>query len=173
MKRKTARDFEDVLQVCFTLASFPRRIRRGLILTSQCAIPAFDSLLPAEDSSCLLKLLYICAEWHALAKLRMHNDYTLALLEYTTTLLGAQIRTFHKETCSTYNTYETAKEARAREKKGAKGVAGKGAKKKAGFDVYTIKFHFLGDYASTIRQFGTTDSYSTETVSLPHLWCRG
>jgi hypothetical protein len=28
----------------------------------------------------------------------------------------------------------------------------------------TYKFHALGDYANTIREFGTTDSYSTEPV---------
>jgi len=28
----------------------------------------------------------------------------------------------------------------------------------------TYKFHALGDYTSTIRQYGTTDSYSTEAV---------
>jgi hypothetical protein len=30
----------------------------------------------------------------------------------------------------------------------------------------TIKLHFLGDYASNISTYGTTDSYSTEAVSL-------
>jgi hypothetical protein len=31
----------------------------------------------------------------------------------------------------------------------------------------TYKWHALGDYADTIRNFGTTDSYSTEPVCLP------
>jgi hypothetical protein len=30
----------------------------------------------------------------------------------------------------------------------------------------TYKFHSLGDYASTIRMYGTTDSYTTEVVSM-------
>lgn len=34
------------------------------------------------------------------------------------------------------------------------------------FNINTYKYHALGDYAVTIRQFGTTDSYSTERVSL-------
>jgi hypothetical protein len=161
MKRKTARDFEDILQV-----RFPYSLHYyGLSFAAQCAIPAFDSLLPAEHNGDLLKLLYICAQWHALAKLRLHNDFTLALLEYTTTLLGAQIRTFHKGACSAYETRETSKEARARQRKGANEKEGSSARKRVLFDVYTIKLHFLGDYVSTIRQFGTTDSYSTETVS--------
>ena len=32
-------------------------------------------------------------------------------------------------------------------------------------NINTYKVHSLGDYASTIRQFGTTDSYSTVIVS--------
>ena len=168
MKRKTARDFEDVLQVRFLSPKFrspSKPCDLWLSFVPQCAIPAFDSLLPPEHDSNLLKLLYICAQWHALAKLRLHNDFTLSFLEYTTTLLGAQIRTFHKETCSAYDTRETQKEVSARGKKAGNGIKGNGGKKKIQFDVYTIKFHFLGDYVRTIRQFGTTDSFSTETVS--------
>jgi len=32
----------------------------------------------------------------------------------------------------------------------------------------TYKWHALGDYADTIRNFGTTDSYSTEPVCSPN-----
>jgi hypothetical protein len=32
------------------------------------------------------------------------------------------------------------------------------------FNLQTYKFHSLGDYADTIRRYGTTDSYSTERV---------
>lgn len=35
------------------------------------------------------------------------------------------------------------------------------------FSINIPKFHFLGDYVSTIRLFGTTDSYSSESASLP------
>jgi hypothetical protein len=34
------------------------------------------------------------------------------------------------------------------------------------FNLNTYKFHALGDYCNTIRRFGTTDSYSTQAVSL-------
>lgn len=33
------------------------------------------------------------------------------------------------------------------------------------FNMNTYKTHALGDYVETIRQYGTTDSYSTELVS--------
>ena len=34
------------------------------------------------------------------------------------------------------------------------------------FNLNTYKYHALGDYCNTIQQFGTTDSYSTQPVSL-------
>ena len=34
------------------------------------------------------------------------------------------------------------------------------------FNLKTYKYHALGDYCNTIRQFGTTDSYSTVLVGL-------
>jgi hypothetical protein len=38
-------------------------------------------------------------------------------------------------------------------------------------NLLTVKFHFLGDYVRHIRLFGTTDSYSTQLVSiLPIVW---
>jgi hypothetical protein len=41
--------------------------------------------------------------------------------------------------------------------------SGSGPKTK-GFNLFTIKFHFLGDYVRHIRLFGTTDSFSTQLV---------
>jgi hypothetical protein len=40
------------------------------------------------------------------------------------------------------------------------------ARKPADLNLNTYKFHAMGDYVSTIQQFGTTDSYSTQSVSL-------
>jgi hypothetical protein len=34
------------------------------------------------------------------------------------------------------------------------------------FNLNTYKYHALGDVANTIREYGTTESYSTEPVSL-------
>ena len=50
---------------------------RHLTDSLQCAIPAFESLLPEPHNAALLKVLYSFAQWHALAKLRLHNDFTL------------------------------------------------------------------------------------------------
>jgi len=35
----------------------------------------------------------------------------------------------------------------------------------------TYKYHALGDYVDTIRRFGTTDSYSTQPVSVYMVFC--
>lgn len=87
----------------------------------QCAIPAFESLLPEPHNSILMTLLFICAQWHALAKLMLHNDFTLACLEYMTTRLGAQMRRFDQETCAVAPTKELLKEADARARREGKG----------------------------------------------------
>ena len=116
-------------------------------------------------------LLFVCSQWHALAKLRLHNDHTLDLLDYTTVHLGQKMRHFHR-TIGNVPTKETRKEADARARKADK-VAnrksdGTTARRPRVLNVFTIKFHFLGDYTSVIRKAGTTDSYSTQTVSNRH-----
>lgn len=169
----------------------------------------------------MLNLLFRLGHWHGLAKLRMHSDLTVDLLDQETTLLGDQLRAFKSTTCSSFHTRELRKEASARQKKEAKAktqacsgksksgqthktpshtsagvttnngadqkdgvsdqtgvsVAGtnldsdktqkkKGVSRKARtLNLNTYKVHALGDYANTIRKYGTTDSYSTEFVS--------
>jgi hypothetical protein len=67
-----------------------------------------------------MKLLYRTAEWHALAKLRMHSDSTLLLLEELTTQFGQLIRQFRDLTCSQFKTVELSRETAARMRRGAK-----------------------------------------------------
>ena len=116
----------------------------------QCSIPVFDGLLCEPFNGMLLRLLYKAAEWHALAKLRLHTDSTLNLLESVTREFGRLIRQFCDKTSDKFDMVELPREAGAH-----KG----GAKKKLNLNTY--KFHALGDYVATIRLFGTTDSYST------------
>lgn len=115
-----------------------------------------------------MALLFVCAQWHALAKLRLHNDFTLDLLDYTTVHLGSQMRLF-QHACSKIPTKELKKEAEARARKATKkknGGSESASPRPAGLKIFTIKFHFLGDYVPIIRQLGTTDSYSTQTVCI-------
>jgi len=72
----------------------------------QCAIPVFKDLLPEPHNKRLLKLLFLMAHWHALAKLRLHMDATLDIMDSVTTLLGQALRDFKMNTCSVCTTCE-------------------------------------------------------------------
>ena len=185
LKKLAARDFEDLLQVGIT----PKYI--NLVLTwasSKCAITAFEGLLLEPHNSTILRLLFVCAHWHGLAKLRMHTDPTLDILDNVTTEMGAEFRKFTDKTCSAFDTQELPREAAARKRRNLKKNV-KGRKRLGDstpepsmdpsmnaaedpdgplpkkFNLQTYKYHSLGDYANTIRRFGTSDSFSTEPVS--------
>jgi hypothetical protein len=64
-------------------------------------------------------LLTACAEWHALAKLRLHTEETLDLFQAVTIRLVDRFRAFVIVTWAAYDTRETAAEARARLKREA------------------------------------------------------
>lgn len=123
-----------------------------------------------------MTMLFRLAEWHALAKLRMHTDSTLTHLETITTVLGYELRKFSQTTCSAFSTTELPKEAAARGRKQTRAktkgtepngtnVQARPAPRQKTLNLSTYKIHALGDYVQTIRMFGTTDSYSTQTVS--------
>jgi len=105
-----------------------------------------------------MQLLYKAAEWHALAKLRMHTESTLDLLNAVTRGFGRLMRQFRDKTSEEFDTTELPHETGTR-----KGGARSSKKKKLNLNTY--KFHALGDYVATIHLFGTTDSYSTQVVS--------
>lgn len=130
-----------------------------------------------------MDLLFLMAHWHGLAKLRLHTEYTLEHLTRVTTKLGEQLQLFQRKTCAAYKTGELPRETAARKCRKTKARAqsktvqesknttptSKPTKPKAKqrvklFNLNTYKTHALGDYAETIRRFGTTDSYSTELV---------
>jgi len=106
----------------------------------------------------------------------MHTDQTLAILDEETTALGDQIRNFKSSTCSQYETYELSRETQARQRRASKKPGSlkspsgstQGRRPKT-LNLQTYKAHSLGDYVSTIKQYGTTDSYNTAIVSCPLL----
>jgi hypothetical protein len=120
----------------------------------------------------VLDLLFLLAYWHALAKLRLHTDFTVGLLGTVTNLLGRQLRYFARVTCAHFTTKELPREEAARGRRQAKkSAAGTAPPKPRGkesniksFNMNTYKTHSLGDYVRTILFFGTTDSYSTQPV---------
>ena len=92
-----ARDYEDLLQVMTPSA---RCLQRLANLFIQCAIPVFDGLLPEPHNSRVLELLFSMAQWHGLAKLRLHTDLMLDILDMLMTTLGEQLCNFSKKTCA-------------------------------------------------------------------------
>jgi hypothetical protein len=150
-------------------------------MCAQCAIPVFDGLLPEPHNTVVMRLLFTCAHWHGLAKLRMHTDITLNIMDDLTTTLGDVAREFQQTVCSALNAKSLPREVEAagrrQAKKSAKSpTSAKDEPSKAtqgnqeprprkGYSLNTYKFHSLGDYVETIRRYGTTDSYTTEVVS--------
>jgi len=130
----------------------------------------FEGLLPAPHNKIVMNLLFALATWHAYAKLRLHTDTTLQFMESATTILGEQLRRFVKVTCEAYNTKETPSEVAARarrqgkQKGNATGPSESSGPKKKELNLSTYKLHALGHYTDTIHRFGTTESYSTQTV---------
>ncbi|KAH6890808.1 hypothetical protein BKA70DRAFT_1441711 [Coprinopsis sp. MPI-PUGE-AT-0042] len=159
MKRKAARDYEDLLQ---------------------CSLPVFEALLPSPHNEIVGDLLYALCEWHALAKLRMHHDLTLERLESATVELGSHFRRFQVETCAKVKTFELPSEAEARTRRAASRDAQQEGNKNVqqdseassrrpkAFSLSTPKYHALGHYAQQIRHFGTVDSFTSEIGETNH-----
>ncbi|KAG6815464.1 hypothetical protein H0H93_009743, partial [Arthromyces matolae] len=156
MKKLAARNFEDLLQ---------------------CSMPVFEGLLDEPYNTIILDLLFTLAEWHALAKLRLHTDTTLQRLDLLTSELGRILRRFSKQVCPYFDTRELPREEAARGRRKAKMSKSQpstaqpkepATAKRKMFNMNTYKLHALGDYVSTIRWFGTTDSYSTQPGEREH-----
>ncbi|KAF9230744.1 hypothetical protein BU15DRAFT_83245 [Melanogaster broomeanus] len=154
LKKMTAQGFEDLLQ---------------------CALPVFENLLPKPHNSQVQRLLFYLCHWHALAKLRMHTDYTLDIMERLTVQLAQEMRKFAAETCPAFVTKELRREAESRRRREAQGGPAKTAGEPAAdvcrqktLNLQTYKLHALGDYHNQIRMFGTTDSFSTQPGELEH-----
>lgn len=143
----------------------------------QCSIPAFEGLLPEPHNQIVMDLLSALAEWHALAKLRMHDEDSVQDLERLTVELGDAARRFSAETCMAYKTTELPREQQARLRRSANAaarvpeepVAQSTAKAKEPkvktLNMKTYKWHALGDYPALIREVGTSDNVSSQLVS--------
>ena len=142
----------------------------------QCCIPCFEGLLPSPHNDSVVKLLYLASYWHSLAKLRLHSETTLKVLDNVTALFARALRHFKEVTCPCFNTIETDREYNARRRGAERRMSrqqantvteqlpGASGKRPKTFNLLTSKLHALGDYVETIKVFGTTDSYSTQIV---------
>jgi hypothetical protein len=135
-------------------------------------MPVFEGLFPADHDALIQTLLYRFAQWHALAKLRLHSETTLTVFDETFKKLSRQLRKFRDLTCAAFATVELPREKAARERRatrersGAENPdAGGGRRKSKKFNMNTYKFHAMADYAHSIRLFGTTDSFTSQIVS--------
>jgi len=145
-----------------------------MIYVWQCALPVFENLLPEPHNSQAQWLLFLLCHWHALAKLCMHTDYTLDIMEHTTAQLAQQMCNFSSETCPAFATKELCHEAESWRQRKAQGGPSKSAYSPAvdvcqpkTLNLCTYKVHTLKDYHDQIKMFGTTDSFSTQLVRLP------
>ena len=116
-----------------------------------------------------MRLLFVCAHWHGLAKLRLHTDHTLKIFEEVTVSLGEQFRSFVNTTCPDFDTRELQREVDARRRREIKQsdttTSSTITRRQKTLNLKTYKYHSLGDYVAMIKLYGTCDSYSTETVS--------
>ena len=129
-----------------------------------------------------MKLLFTCGHWHGLAKLQLHINNTLDLLDVETEHIGKELGSFISKTCTFYNIWELKWEADAQKWQKVRKDTCEGTSvnhlplevdsmmetdeptmKK--LNINTYKAHLLGDYARTICWLGTTNSYSTGIVS--------
>ncbi|KAI9431667.1 hypothetical protein H4582DRAFT_1822149, partial [Lactarius indigo] len=121
----------------------------------------------------IIDLLFLLSTWHAYAKLRLHTDSTLRMQETVGTSLCQTLRRFASTTCTRYATRELPREKNARvarqqnqlkpcETKATR--KGTSSVKHKRFNMCTYKMHCIPDYPQAIRQYGTTDSYSTQIV---------
>ena len=144
---------------------------RASLIDDQCAIPAFDGLFPNDaDNKRISDLLFLLATWHAYAKLRLHTDTTLEMFRSVGMALCQALRHFAAVTCPRYATKELPREADARARTAICNKARNASTttKTKTFNMSTFKLHCIPDYPLAIRQYGTTDSYSTQLVSRSH-----
>ena len=134
-------------------------------------MPVFEGLFPPEHDREIQTLLFRLAQWHALAKLRLHMDHSLDLLDKAIRLLRDQLCRFQQFTCTAFKTMELPSETAARRRQQERNLDMSttcGARPKS-FNLVTYKFHALGNYVCNIRLFGMTDSYTTHLVSSLHI----
>jgi hypothetical protein len=124
----------------------------------------FDGLFPEPHNTAVLNLIFICAHWHGMAKLRMHTDDTLRIFDDLTVHIGAEFRSFNEKTCPAFKTHELRRETEARKRRRSKkhGTTGVSTSSRLEeqseadgplpkmLNIQTYKHHSLGDYPKAI-----------------------
>ncbi|KAG8701769.1 hypothetical protein FRC11_011923, partial [Ceratobasidium sp. 423] len=142
-------------------------------------------LLPKECEEPSQVLLFMFAQWHGLAKLWLHTSETLKILKRLTVWLGLELCNFAEltegmnihETLKEYSKHHKQQEARtssmnpnkakSKSKPQAQDALHEG-RQHCSLNLNTYKVHSMVDYVSTIEEYGTTDSYSTQIPETQH-----
>ena len=112
-----------------------------------------------------MELLYLVSSWDRFAKLRVHTESSLHVLEKLTSALGTQFRQFLHKVCKRHDTHLLPKEVAARIRRAAKNKNPTPSNPTtAKFHLNFYKYHAIGHVAQMIRQSGTTGNYSTSGV---------
>jgi hypothetical protein len=102
----------------------------------------------------------------------MHSGSTITFLEETFKKLSHKLWKFRKYTCTAFDTVELPKEKAAHQQRAAQRSENCNTSQESSrakfkkFNLLTYKFHAMGDYARTIKLFGTTDSFTTQIVCM-------
>ncbi|KAG9092910.1 hypothetical protein FS749_015341 [Ceratobasidium sp. UAMH 11750] len=155
MTKFAARDYEDVLQ---------------------CFLPAIEGLFTDEQHRRISALVFTFAKWHTLAKLRMHTESTLQVLELETRVLAQRLRLFQQFIAIEFPLIlEISAEFEVQKRREIRAAAARNipltkelTKEVKHLHLNTPKFYALGNYPQAIQMFGTTDSYSTRIGELKH-----
>ncbi|KAI5115660.1 hypothetical protein M0805_000539 [Coniferiporia weirii] len=122
-----------------------------------------------------MDLIYLAASVHALAKLHLHMDATIALLVDLTQRFGDQLRKFKTTTCVAHVSAMSARgpvdQTRSTTGRQQSHVVPHAAVDKK-FNICTSKIHAIGDYAHHILRLRTTDSYMTGIGEAEHRWSK-
>ncbi|KAJ3539624.1 hypothetical protein NMY22_g4649 [Coprinellus aureogranulatus] len=89
----------------------------------QCILPVVEGLFPPEHDQRVQDLVFTLAHWHSFAKLRLHTEASLAVLDDLTTQFGEQSRNFLRLTCAEFQTKELKREYEARKRREARAKA--------------------------------------------------
>jgi hypothetical protein len=142
-------------------------------------MPVFEGLLALpRTNEIVLDLLFIMATWHTYAKLRLHTTGSLEAFKATRQELGQALRLFNSDVCGLYTTRELPRETAARERREARAVqkaieqgrpppakSTDSTQKAVAFPMNTFKLHGTTHLPEDICVYGTSDNYSTQTVS--------
>ncbi|KAJ3554423.1 hypothetical protein NM688_g3120 [Phlebia brevispora] len=168
LKKLAARDYEDILQ---------------------CIIPCLEGLLPPDLDKIVADMLFFLLLFHALAKMRLHRESTVRIMESVVRHLGKAVRVFAKKS-KKYPTKELPNEVAARGRREIRAAKQKTQNSETFADrapqqapsrlqaklkflnLSTFKWHNLPHYPWWIRRIGALDGYSTQAGEGEHKRCK-